>query len=144
MAELGRTIAAAVKTGLEAQTFTLTPTVVHVPNPLADLEAVSSLTIFVSDETKDTTRNARQGHQTDAIIHLGVFKQAENTLTAQDPLADFVQEVEDYLSGDENTKPPRMGGGVYISHRSIKPEEVKGREWPGFTRLLRFTYRVFR
>ncbi len=144
MPEIGRTIADAVKTDLDAQSFSLTPTITRTPNPRAELADISGLTIFVSDEEKDQTRTARQGGQLDCIILVAVFQQALNTLAAQDPIADFVQEVEDRMAGTETTKAPRMAGAKYISHRSIKPENVQGQEWPAFTRLLRFTYRAYR
>lgn len=143
MPEIGRAIADAVKTDLDAQSFSLTPTITRVPNPRADLAAISGLTIFVSDETKDYTRTARQGSQLDVVIVVAIFQQAENTLAAQNPLADFAQEVEDRLGGTEDNKAPRMAGAKYLSHRSIKPENVQGQEWPAFTRLLRITYRAY-
>lgn len=148
MADKGREIADAIVAEIKATTFTtLNPAdadVHRVVHPRIKIKDAGNLTVHViTGGPKDVNRVA-DGSDAELEVIIAVLQQAEHTNAAQDPLADFVQELEDHFGHVETSEAPRMSGGIYLSHNVYEPAEVKGHEWPTFTRFIRLRYRYTR
>lgn len=147
MSNVERQIAAAMKTRIEGESLSISPTAVRraYVATTQDLDSVGTLTITIAPQRVQTVYASRK--QVDEIHTIDVAVQgkvAGLTTTLLDPLADVATEIRDLFFDPQNAKLPGYTPASCIGCEMLiaRPDHLI--EHTLFSSILTFNFRVIR